>query len=137
MANLVTTQLLVDGPNNVVIRVDGFLDTSDLAATVIIDPALLSVMDSYGNVLATKLRVDKVTPSIEAPLTLYLSWDATAPVRFLSLNNASEEFEACDFGGILNNAGAGVTGKITLTTQGWVATAINSFSLIVEMKKQK
>ena len=136
MANAVTTQVLADGPRNVVVRVDGFLDTSDYAATAIVDPALLSPMDPSFGTLATKLRVNKVTPSIESPLSVYLSWDATTPVRFLSLSNASEEFEACSFGGITNNAGAGRTGKITLATQGWSAGAILSFSLLLELEKQ-
>jgi hypothetical protein len=135
MANLVTTQTLVDGYRNVVVRIDGFLDTSDLAATVIVDPALLSEINNGGE-LATKLRVDKITSSIEVPLGIYLSWDATTPVRFISLNNATEEFDAKALGGYTNNAGAGVTGKITLTTQGWSAAAIVSFSILLEMVKQ-
>lgn len=136
MANSLTTQLLVDGPSNVVVRVDGFIDTADIAATVVVDPALLSAIDPAVGRLATKLRVDKVTPSIESPLAVYLSWDATTPVRFLSLTNASEEFEAKEYGGIQNNAGAGVTGKITVATQGWSAGAILSFSLVLELAKQ-
>jgi len=34
-----------------------------------------------------------------------------------------------------NNAGAGVTGKILLSTQGWVVAAILSFTLELELIK--
>jgi hypothetical protein len=40
-----------------------------------------------------------------------------------------------NFGGLVNNAGAGVTGKITATTQGWADAAILSFTIVIEMVK--
>jgi hypothetical protein len=136
MANLITTQLLMDGPSNVILRVDGFVDTADVSASILIDPATLSAYDTYTGVKATKLRVDRIVSAIESPLAVYLSWDATAAVRFVSLTNATEEFEYERFGGLTNNAGAGVTGKIRLDTQGWSTGAILSFSVLLEMSKQ-
>lgn len=136
MANLVTTQVLIDGQRNAVVRIDGFIDTIDLVPTVIIDPALLSPVDDRTGQLATQVRVDRITSAIEAPLALYFSWAATTPVRFISLTNAAEEFDYKSFGGIQNNSGIGKTGQITLATQGWTAGAILSFSVTLELTKQ-
>ena len=135
MANTITTQILVDGPKNVVVKIDGFVDTSDLASTVLLDPATLSVVDSNGT-KATKLRIDKIVYDIEDQLSCNLSWDATTPVLIWHLLGRNKlEFDK-KYGGLQNNGGAGVTGKITMVTQGWSASAILSFSILMECTKQ-
>lgn len=213
MANVVTTQILVDGPDNVVVKLEGIIDTSDVAATgqigasgfttttglktiafvagalvptigqyltfsdsaatfvvgtyvtgitdathitvstaalkdnaaaavtitgtagaiVVVDPALLSNM--IFTTKATKLRIDKVMYNVEDTLGVILFWEATANTRIEELvGRGKMDFRR--FGGLTNNAGAGVTGKIVATTQGWATSAILSFSLILELKKQ-
>ena len=135
MANSVNTQIIQDGPRNVVIKVEGILDTSDLASTTIVDPSLLAGMDNTGSVKALGLIVDRVQFSVEDLLELRLAWDATTPVRLLELaGRGTDKVER--FGGLTNTAGAGRTGKILLSTQGWVASAVLSFTLILTLKKQ-
>ena len=134
MANSVSTQILLDGPRNTVVKFEGVLDTSDLASTVIVDPATLVGIDNTGNRKAAKFRIDDIQFNVEDGLSLNLFWDATTPVRVEELTGRGH-MKYHTFGGLVSNAGAGVTGKITATTQGWVAAQILSFSLVMKLVK--
>lgn len=135
MANSTSVQILVDGRENAVVKFEGVLDTSDLASTTVVDPAVLSDMGPLSGVKASKLKLKKVTYNVEDTLSVNLFWDATTPVRIEELTGRGQ-MDYKGFGGIANNAGAGVTGKVTATTQGWAASAVLSFSLILEFGKQ-
>ncbi len=135
MANSTSIQILQDGPRNVIIKFEGVLDTSDLASTVVVDPATLSLMDAANNRLASKLAIKKITYNVEDTLSVNLFWDATTPVRIEEIVGRGK-MDFIRSQPLQNNGGAGVTGKITATTQGWVASAIVSFSLILELIKQ-
>ena len=126
MANVVTTQTLLDGPRNLVILLTGVLDTSNEARTIKVD------VSSYDPV-PTKVRVDKIQYSIAGALQVLLDWDATTDVTFAVLSGQGE-IEACKFGGLQNNAGAGVTGDIYLTTLGYSAGTV-SYTVLLEMTK--
>ena len=126
MANTVTTQTLLDGPRNLVILLTGVLDTSNEARTIKVD------VSSYDPV-PTKVRVDKIQYSIAGALQVLLDWDATTDVTFAVLSGQGE-IEACKFGGLQNNAGAGVTGDIYLTTLGYSAGTV-SYTVLRETTK--
>lgn len=126
MANTVTTQILRDGPRNLVLLLTGVLDTSNEARVIKVDVSTYTPP-------ALKVRVDVIRHLISQGLVVNLDWDATTPVRFAALTGM-DEIEACRFGGIANNAGAGVTGDIFLTTQGW-ASGILAYTIILEMTK--
>lgn len=131
MANDVKTQVLLDGARNVVVKFEGVLDTSDLASTVVVDPALLQGIDNTGFQKAAKLRIVKIKHNVEDGLSVNFFWDGAAPSRIEELTGrANPDYE--DFGGLLNDAGT-PNGKITATTEGWVG--IKSFSVILEMVK--
>lgn len=145
MANSTSTQLLVDGPVHCVVKFEGVLDTADLTSTVVIDPSTLSTIDGRGTP-PTKLRIDKIIHNIEDQLSVNLFWDATTPVRIEELVGRGKQ-DHYHWGGLKNNAGtynadgsftpaAGFTGKITATTQGWSASAVLSFSIILHCIKQ-
>ena len=135
MANSVNTQVVLDGPRNCVVKVEGILDTSDLASQVIIDPATLLGTDNTGGLKALGLRIERITFSVEDFLECRLAWDATTPTRIEELaGRGVAKFER--FGGLTNNSGAGRTGKILLSTEGWTTGKTLSFSLILEMVKQ-
>lgn len=145
MANSTSIQILEDGPRNVVVKFEGVLDTSDLASTTVLDPALLSALGANGE-KATRLAIHKITYNVEDTLAVYLYWDATTPVRIEALAGRGK-MDHRRFGGLKNSAGtwgtdgsftpnAGFTGKITATTQGWAASAILSFSVVIECVKQ-
>ena len=133
MANSTSIQLLEDGPRNVIVKFEGVLDTSDLASTTVLDPSTLSQIDYATNLNCTKLRIDNIIFEVEDALSVNLFWDAATPVRigeFVGRGNA-KYFKMAP---LQNNAGAGVTGKITATTQGWAG--ILSFILYIHCVKQ-
>jgi len=133
MANSTSIQILNDGPRNVVVKIDGLLDTSDLTSFTIVDPALLSSMD-INNVKASKLRINKIVYDVEDGLDFELFWDAPTPVRIWNLVGRGK-IDAHRFGGISNNA-TSPTGKITGATQGWSTGTILSYTIVLELVKQ-
>lgn len=133
MANSTSIQILNDGPRNVVLKLDGILDTSDLSSTTVVDPALLSDMNING-VKASKLRINKIVYDVEDLLDVELFWDAATPVRIWNLVGRGK-VDVHRTGGISNNA-TNPTGKITMTTQGWTSGAILSYTIILELVKQ-
>jgi hypothetical protein len=135
MANSVNTQLILDGPRHCVVKIDGVLDTSDLASMTIADPALLQGMDHSGLVKAKDLIVERINYSVEDGLECRLSWDATTPVRIDNLTGRGL-VKSERFGGIPNNSGAGRTGKVLLATEGWTTGKTLSFTLTIEFIKQ-
>ena len=133
MANDLQTQVILDGPRNVVIKVTGVLDTSDLANTVIADPATLTGIDNTGTLKAAKLRLKEIGFAVEDGLTVNLLWDATTPLLMTTWNGRGDRCYD-DFGGLPNNAGVGVNGKVLLNTEGWTA-GIKSFTLVLRFIK--
>lgn len=131
MANSVTTQVLVDGARNVVVKFEGVLDTSDLASTVVVDPATLTGIDNTGNQKATGFRIKKLTYNIKNGMSLNLFWDGATPGRIEELTGVDNtQFE--QFDGLTNNA-VTPNGKITATTTGW--SGIATFACILELTK--
>lgn len=135
MANVTAIQVLQDGPSNVVVKLTGTLDTADVTATTLIDPALLSAVDIAGTP-PTRLVIKKISYNIESALAVNLLWDATTDVPIVTLVNSGDDIYAEKFGGLWNDAGTGVTGKILYSTQGWSAGAVLSFNVILEMQKR-
>lgn len=130
MANIVTIQTLMDGEQKVVVRVVGTLDTANVAATDILDPATLKVT----NPLTTQLRIDRVHYDVSPnALAVQLLWDATADVIAAQLSGYGD-LDATKYGGLQNNAGAGKTGKIQLSTSGFAVAGV--FDITVEATKQ-
>lgn len=134
MANIVNTQIIIDGPRNTVVKVAGILDTSDVALAPIIDPATLVGIDNTGTLKAATFRVIGLNYNVEDGLEVRLYWDATAPTLIEALTGRGALPPSCQaYGGLTNNAGAGKTGKISLSTSGWAT--VKSFSFILELVK--
>ena len=135
MANSVNTQIILDGPRNAIIKVEGILDTSDLATVTIADPANFMKMDSWGLNAPGGFLIQRIQYDVEPLLECRLAWDATIDVRIAELTGYGTQKYEC-FGGLPNNSGAGRTGKILLSTQGWSASAVLSFTLVLHLIKQ-
>lgn len=139
MANSVLVQLLEDGPRNVVAKVTGILDTADVTATDILDPATLTSMlpggSFSGNALASQLAIVGISWDVQGALAVRLWWDATADVLIRTCTGQGEECYR-KTQPLQNNAGAGKTGKIQLTTEGYTATSANEFTVILHCRKQ-
>lgn len=133
MANAVTSQILQDGPRNLVVRLTGVLDTSNVTATGLVTLANLSPVDSAGSV-PTRLIVDEVIYDVQSPLSVVLAWDATTDVTFLTMSNNGEmDFE--EFGGLYNTEATGVTGNIMYSTSGYVSGTV-TFSVVIICRKK-
>lgn len=133
MANVITSQILQDGPRNLVVRITGTLDTADVAATALVTLANLSAVDIAGSP-PTRLIVDKITYDVETPISVNLAWDATTDVTFATLTNTGT-IDAKSYGGLSNTEAAGVTGNIMYSTQGWAA-GIVTFTVLLECRKK-
>lgn len=136
MANVTSIQILEDGDRNVVAKLVGILDTSDVSKTTLLDPATLTSVNASGlnSQKATTLAIKKVTFDIEDGLAVNLYWDADVDVpiwRFTGRAMANAEF----VGYLQNNAGTGKTGKIMYDTDGYTSAPV-SFSLLIECVKQ-
>jgi len=136
MANSVQIQTLVDSERNLVVKLVGILDTSNVSLATLIDPALVAAVNASGlnSQQPTKIAIKKVTYDVEDGLAVNLYWDATADVpiwRFVGRGFVMGEH----IGFLQNNAGAGVTGKVLYDTDGYSSGSL-SFSLLIECIKQ-
>jgi hypothetical protein len=134
MANATSIQLMLDGPRNAVIKLEGVLDTSDVAQTVVVDPATLCGIDNTLTVKAAGFTIDRIVYNVEDTLAVLLFWDATVPASIEELTGRGH-MEYRRTGGLPSNAGAGKTGKILMATQGWTTGAILSYSVVLELHK--
>ncbi len=110
MANTIARQVLFDGSRKHVERFTIIGDGSGEETATLVN----AVSGNMG--VTTKfVRVDANLSGFSARLL----WDASTPVFFQQL--VSDEpiiHDYYDYGGIINNAGAGVTGDIKITTSG-------------------
>jgi hypothetical protein len=131
MANVVNTQILVDGARNAVVKITGVLDTGNVSSTVVVDPASFTPKP-------TSFRIDHLDYSISDPLEVRLQWDASTPIDILPIAGRGR-MSFWNFGGLQDNGGAGVTGKINLLTSGYNSTTLGTsplvFSVVLEMVK--
>jgi hypothetical protein len=136
MANVTSIQILEDGDRNVIAKLTGKLDTSNVSLATLLDPAVLTSVNTSGlnSQKATALAIETVTFDIEDGLVVNLYWDATVDVPiwyFSGRDKMNMEFT----GFLQNNAGAGKTGKILYDTSGW-ASGTKSFSMVIQCIKQ-
>ena len=136
MANSVQIQTLVDSERNLVVKLVGLLDTSNVSLATLIDPALVAAVNASGlnSQQPTKVAIKKVTYDVEDGLAVNLYWDATADVpiwRFVGRGFVMGE----QVGFLQNNAGTGVNGKVLYDTDGYSSGSL-SFSLLIECIKQ-
>jgi hypothetical protein len=136
MANVTSIQILEDGDRNVIAKLIGRLDTSNVSLTTLLDPATLASVNTSGlnPQKASTLAIETVTFDIEDGLVVGLYWDADTDVPawyFSGRDKMNVEFTAF----LQNNAGAGKTGKILYDTSGWT-TGTKSFSMVIQCVKQ-
>lgn len=122
MADLVTTQTLVSGTRNLVVKLTSTSDGTGESAVKKVDAS-----DNGASVLT----IEKIHYSV-AGMVARLLWDATTDVTIVDLQGDGC-LDCRGFGGLINNAGTGVTGDIMLTTVGH--TSGDSYSIILEMRK--
>ena len=132
MANAYTTQIIVDGPRNAIVKITGILDTSNQAQTLAVD--LSTLTQGSTQLKPSAVCIHYIDYSITDQLEVQLSWDATAQQVIMPLAGRGR-MSFKDFGGLQNNAGAGKTGNINILTTGWTS-GTQVFTVVLEMVKQ-
>ena len=132
MTNSVTFQTLEEGQRNIIVKAAGVLDASDYALNTFIS-ASFSNQGGLG-ATPTQLRIDHIDYSISDQIEVQLWWDATTDVIIMPLAGRGR-MSFWNFGGLINNAGAGKTGDILIKTTGWTS-GTQVFSIVLECVKQ-
>lgn len=117
MASSISTRYPINGSRDFVAIIQITGDTSsELSASVAIDPASLTGVPS-------EFKIKSVNYMLTG-FNAVLKWDATSPTQALALSQNNNFIDAfCDSGvPIDNDAGSGVTGKLTVTTSGLTAS---------------
>jgi len=131
MAHAVTTQVLVDGSSNTIIKVN--IKGDNATAT-----ELVKVIIFNASAYATG-SVDNKLMEIEYGLNGFsaeLLWDATTDIPLISLEqDHPTKAEFWIEGGLVNNSAAGRTGDILITTTG-LASSVKAGYMIFYIKER-
>ena len=124
MADAVTSQILVDGPRKTVMKFTNYSDGTGESAVKKVDVSALVGAP-------TMVNITKIHYCVQG-MVVRLLWDADTDVVAVDLAGDGC-FDFTGFGGLINNAGAGVTGDINFTTVGH--TGGDNYTIILEMTK--
>ena len=131
MANSFVIQTVQEGQRNLVVKLTGVLDTSNLASTVAIN---LTGYNCGGTApTPTLCRIDHIDYSITDQLEVQLLWDGATPAVIMPIAGRGR-MSFWNHGGLQNNA-VTPTGNILVQTTGWTS-GVQVFSVILEMVKQ-
>ena len=131
MADAVTSQTIIDGERNCVMKFTNVSDGSGESAVAKVDVSALA--SNAAGVACSEVRVMRISHAIVG-MSVQLFFDATSNVLLAELAESSNgHMEFADFGGIPNNAGSGKTGDILFTTKGH--SSGDTYSIVLEMVK--
>ena len=131
MADAVTTQTIIDGERNCVMKFTNVSDGTGESAVAKVDVSALA--SNAAGVACSEVRVMRISHAIVG-MSVQLFFDATSNVLLAELAESSNgHMEFQDFGGIPNNAGSGKTGDILFTTKGH--SSGDTYSIVLEMVK--
>ena len=128
MANTITKQTLLNGPRNLVVKINISGDGSgEESATSLID---VSAYD------ASEVVIESIKAALNG-FVMELLWDATANVPIVEIPDYEYNLNGHQIGsagGLWNNAGTGKTGDILFSTTGLGAG--DKGSVILKMRKK-
>ena len=131
MADAVTTQTIIDGERNCVMKFTNVSDGTGESAVAKVDVSALA--SNAAGVACSEVRIMRVRHAIVG-MSVQMFFDATSNVLLMELAESSNgHMDFKDFGGIPNNAGSGKTGDILFTTKGH--TSGDTYSITLEMVK--
>ena len=117
MADAVTTQTIIDGPREAVLKFTNVSDGTGESAVAKIDVSTLSAQPGT-QAACNKFTIDEIWWQCIG-MKVQLFFDATSNALITELGeSAGSHHDYTVFGGIPNNAGSGVTGDILFTTVG-------------------
>ena len=131
MADAVTTQTIIDGERNCVMKFTNVSDGTGESAVAKVDVSALA--SNSAGTACSEVRVMRVSHAIVG-MSVQLFLDATSNVLLMELAESSNgHMDFKDFGGLPNNAGSGKTGDILFTTKGH--SSGDTYSIVLEMVK--
>jgi len=131
MADAVTSQTIIDGERNCIIKFTNVSDGSGESAVAKVDVSALT--SNAAGVACSEVRVMRVSHAIVG-MSVQMFLNATANVLLMELAESSNgHMDFKDFGGLPNNAGSGKNGDILFTTKGH--SSGDTYSITLEMVK--
>ena len=136
MANVVTAQVLLDGPRNTQVKITGSINTANITSQVIVTASTLSSIlpGLSGNPGPATVAVKNIDYTIADGLTCQLNWDGATPAIIDELYGRGS-LDYTKWGFQQNNA-ATPTGNISLTTLGWTTGQTLNFTITLWLIKQ-
>lgn len=129
MADVTTSQVIANGPRNLIIKLTDVSDGTGLSG--------VKVVDAQSATYAVHVQGQSFVPGIHLKVKMIeyevyagwvrLQWDASVPVDLDILTPGTGRQDYTTFQGLPNPAPAGATGSILLTTVNW---ALNSAYMI-------
>ena len=132
MADAVASQTLFDGTKYAIMKFTNISDGTGEAAVLKVDVSALAA-DPVSKRACSGCTIEKVWASTQG-MSVDILWDATTDILALTIpENQMSDLDFSCMGGLINNAGAGVTGDIMFTTIGH--TANDRYTIILQIGK--
>ena len=131
MADAVTSQTIIDGERNCVMKFTNVSDGTGESAVAKVDVSALAA--NAAGVACSEVRVIRVSHAIVG-MSVQLFLNASSNVLLMELAESSNgHMDFKDFGGLPNNAGSGKNGDILFTTKGH--SSGDTYSIILVLTK--
>ena len=131
MADAVATQTLLDGERMAIMKFTNLSDGTGESKVLKVDVSTLTA--SASGKACDGVTITKIHASTHG-LEVQIYWDATTDVFCWCVpQNSTYTMDFEKFGGLTNNAGAGVTGDVLFSTAD--ATAGDFYTIVLEMVK--
>lgn len=129
MANVLTSQTILDGSRLAILKCTGLVDTAE---TNVVKVNVANLAPS-GELNCTGCQINKIWSYVHG-CEVELQWEAATNLMIVNLpQNNSYHMDYSSFGGIPNNSGTGKTGNILFTTRD--VSAGDSYAIVIELIK--
>ena len=133
MADAVASQIIVDGPSFVAIKLTNISDGTGESAVTKVDVSALEA-DSRTGLSCTDVNIERIWWQCIG-MKVRILFDADTYVMAIELGeNQSGNHDYSIFGGLTNNAGTGKTGDVKFTTVG--ASSGDTYTVILYLRKK-
>ena len=133
MADAVASQIIVDGPSFVAIKLTNISDGTGESAVTKVDVSALEA-DSRTGLSCTDVNIERIWWQCIG-MKVRILFDADTDVMAIELGeNQSGNHDYAIFGGLSNNAGTGKTGDVKFTTVG--ASSGDTYTVILYLRKK-
>ena len=131
MADTVTSQTILDGERNCVMKFTNVSDGTGESAVAKVDVSALAA--NAAGTACSEVRVLRISHAVVG-MSIQLFLNASTNVLLAELAESSNgHMDFSEFGGIPNNAGSGKNGDILFTTKGH--SSGDTYSITLEMVK--